>query len=394
MSAGSAMDGRKCIRNLREMEKMKKFTYGLKKTLYMVINSGREAKEEIAEEVKGGKVNECTEYEYLGFWVNQEGNCHLQIENRGKKIKGEIQAIKSLASYYNVGPCYLNVRLYLYENCILPSLLHDLEGWNKLSKKEIKKLESIQQKTLCSLMELPKTTPYLGLLNEVGVWTIKERLKYRKIMLYHNLINSNNNRLAKRLVMEQREQQEDDTFYETVKEMLLTLGINISEVNKMTKAAVKKMVKERIGERMVTIFKETKMKKLRFIKDPVTFERKKYLVVMDAKSAINVLKLRLNMMEIYGNYKGNLTMERLCPLCKAEEDTTEHLLTCKEIGQDKINSTHITNEDNTELWRQINELVAFNMEKRAVVQSTKKQYRQKKQKSIKKTKNNKNKTKK
>ena len=64
-----------------------------------------------------------------------------------------------------------------------------MEGWNKLSKNEVKKLEQIQGKILCTLLHLPKTTPYMGLLNEVGIWKIEERLKYRKIMLYHNLQN-------------------------------------------------------------------------------------------------------------------------------------------------------------------------------------------------------------
>ena len=36
MSAGTAEVARKCIRNLREIEKLKKFTFGLKKTNYMV----------------------------------------------------------------------------------------------------------------------------------------------------------------------------------------------------------------------------------------------------------------------------------------------------------------------------------------------------------------------
>ena len=299
--------------------------------------------------------------------MNEEGNCQLQIDKRGKEIKGEIEAIKSLASYYNVVPGYINVRLFLYENCILPSLLYELEGWNKLSKKELKKLESIQQKALCSLLEIPKTTPNLGLLNETGVWTIEERMKYRKIMLYHNLMNSSDDRLAKRVILQQINEEEEDSFYETVKQMLRTLNIDIVDVKQMTKAELKKKVKERIGASMVMKFKQLQMKKLRFISDPGVFERRKYLEVMDGKTAVKVLKMRLNMMEVYGNFKGNLYLERLCPLCQKEEDTTEHLITCDAINQNKITPAHLSNEDNIELWRQIIELVDFNMEKRAAL---------------------------
>ena len=386
MSAGFAEDAEKCIRNLREMEKLKKFTYGLKKTLYMVIKTGKDKEVEIDGEVKAGKVKKCTEYEYLGFWVNEDGNCQLQIEKRGKKIKGEIAAIKSLASYYNVGPSYLNVRLYLYENCILPSLLYDLEGWNKLSKKEIKKLESIQLKTLCTLLDMPKTTPYLGLLNELGIWSIEERMKYRKIMLYHNLLNSSDDRLAKRVVMQQIDEDDDDSFYATVKSMLKSLKINIEDVKEMTKAELKKTVKERISECMINNFKKLKMKKLRFVEEPAVFQRKRYLVEMNGKSSVQILKTRLNMIEIYGNYKHDLTLERLCPLCKEEEDTTEHLLSCPAVEQNKISPAQLKNDDNPELWRQINELIAYNMEKREALEPGYRKYRQNKQKNIKRMK--------
>ena len=58
MSAGNAENGRKTIRNCRELEDLKKVTYGLKKTKYMVMNTGREKEEVITEEVELGLVLE------------------------------------------------------------------------------------------------------------------------------------------------------------------------------------------------------------------------------------------------------------------------------------------------------------------------------------------------
>ena len=367
MSAGTAEVARKCIRNLREMEKLKKFTFGLKKTNYMVIETGKEPKESIEEDVKEGRVSECFEYEYLGFWVNQDGNCMLQIERKAKKIKGEIAAIKSLASYRNVGPTYLNVRLMLYECCILPSLLYDLEGWNRLSKNEIKKLESIQLKSLCSLIGLPKSTPYIGLLSEVGIWTIEERMKYRKLMLYHNLINSDDKRLARNIVLGQREEGEKDSFYDTVKEMASSLSINVECIDSMKKSELKKKIKTQIEKKMVDkVNSQLHMKKLRFIRRQSNFNRNEYVVEMDASSAIQVMKTRLNMLPIYGNYKHDLSIPRSCPLCKGEDDTTEHMILCPEVENDNITPEDLTSQENTELWSQINELIKHNVEKRKV----------------------------
>ena len=75
MSAGSADDGRKAIRNFKELEDLKKVTYGLKKTKYMVTNTGREEEEVITEEVGLGLVTKTKEYKYMGFHINEAANC-------------------------------------------------------------------------------------------------------------------------------------------------------------------------------------------------------------------------------------------------------------------------------------------------------------------------------
>ncbi len=279
--------------------------------------------------------------------------------------QGKVLALKSLASYYNVGSTYINVRLHLYENCILHSLLFNLEGWNKQSQSEIKKLESTQHKTLCSLLEIPKSTPQIGLLNEIGMWSIEERLKYRKIMLYHNITNSDDRRLCKRVIEEQEESGEKESFFETVREMAVSLNIDVDSIKSMAKAELKRTVKKEINTRMAGKLRNTKRTtKLRFLTPSDTFERKRYFKTMSGSSAVQVLKTRLNMLPVYGNYKHDLSLRRLCVLCHQEDDTTEHLLTCNVLGVNNISPDHLKNDDNEQLWQQINEQISFNLENR------------------------------
>ena len=73
-------------------------------------------------------------------------------------------------------------------------------------------LEQIQAKALCALLDLPRNTPYLGLLNEIGMWRIEERVTYRKLMLYHNLQHSSNDRLCKRIIDGQENMPEENTY--------------------------------------------------------------------------------------------------------------------------------------------------------------------------------------
>ena len=350
---------------MRVMEIRKKFSYGLKKTKYMVINTGRGEKEEIQENVKAGVVTECEEYKYVGLWVNQDGNCLCHIAKKKESIKGEIVAIKTVANPYNLGPCFLNVRLQLYQSCIIQSLLFNLEGWSKLSKKEYEKLESVQAMGLCSLLGIPKTTPYIGLLNEVGMWSVEMHLVYRKIIFYHNIMNSDNKRLCRRILVEQESMDDEDTFYMDVKTMAMSIGLDIGTICNSSKDVLKKILKSRINDAMLkSVEQSLHMRKLRFVRRPVTFEKKKYLSEMDGKSAMQVVQTRLNMLPIYGNFKGDVTLPRLCPWCEEADDTTEHILTCKEFGVCKFEPSQLSCEDDIILWHQVNSVIKINMDAR------------------------------
>ena len=364
MSAGDAEDARCCIRNLREMETKKKFTFGLKKTNYMVLNTGKEVEEEINEKVKGGTVSKTGEYKYVGLWVSEKGDCELHISKKAQKIKGEVVALKSIANYHNTGGTFVNVRLELYESCIVHSLLYNLEGWNSISKAELKSLEQIQLTTLCSLLNLPKTTPYIGLLNEIGIWRIEEKLMYRKIMLYHNIHNSPDTRLVKRIVEEQQQMEEKDTFYGNVEEMANTLKIQMETIRQLTKSQLKKLVKSQITGRMTQLVraKSETMSKMRFTKEGADeFGRKRYIIDMTGTEALKSLKIRLNMIPIYGNFRGDIYLRRQCIHCRENDDTTEHLILCRIFENDFINVSHLKNDSNAELWKQINELVDTNL---------------------------------
>ena len=365
MSAGNPNDARKAIRNFREMEDMKKFTYGLKKTKYMVMKTGKEKEEIIDEEVNSGKVSRTVEYKYVGFHINEDGNCLHHIEKKSQQIEGQITALKSIANHYNLGPVFVQVRIELYNSCIIPSLLYGLETWHQLSRKEVKNLEKIQAKALCQLLELPRSTPYMGILSELGMWRIEERLDYRRIMLLQNLLKSDDRRLCKRVVLSQRESEEEGTFYDTTKKKLEKYDIDL-KVENMTKSELKKEVKRKIDIKMGEMIGKAaeKMTKLRFIAEPRS-ERKGYITTLDGVECLHTLKTRLNMLRIYGNYKGDSSLDTVCCYCKEEEDKTEHLLECKGFGDTLLKREDLKNADNHELWKLINERTRLNIKCRA-----------------------------
>ena len=66
-TVGKAEHIRKGINNCARMEKGKKISFGLKKTKYMIVKTGREEEEEINETAKAERMQRTDKCKYLGF---------------------------------------------------------------------------------------------------------------------------------------------------------------------------------------------------------------------------------------------------------------------------------------------------------------------------------------
>ena len=68
--------------------------------------------------------------------------------------------------------------------------------------------------------------------------------------------------------------------------------------------------------------------KLRLIKND-KYERKEYLNTCSIKDVTKIMRFRLNMIKIRANYKGKYD-DLTCDGCKEEQETTEHIVSCRE----------------------------------------------------------------
>ena len=364
MGGDKAEEARRVIRKMRRLEIEKKYTFGLEKTKYMVMETGREVEEEIREEIERGRVGKTDEYKYVGLWLNKEADLRTHIEKIKKSIMGEVNEVRNMGSKEKVGPLYICTRLLLFEACIIPSLLHQIETWSPLLKKtELKQLESIQGKILCNLLQLPKTTPYWGILHETGTWTIRWRLVYKTIMLFHNIMVGDDDRLAKDVVIQQIKEGHKESFGNKVKEEAAAIGI--TNITELSKSELKKQVKESVKRRMEEeISREAeKSSKLRFLTQPITLECADYINELPGDEAVDVLKLRLNMVNIHGNYKGDITKKRWCPHCEERRDTTEHFITCSKIGGNEAGEEVLYTKDAVS-WKGVMNEIRTNLERR------------------------------
>ena len=243
---GGADTIRKRIRNCRKMETEKKIQYGLKKTKYLTIRTGREKQEQIEEEVKEGKIDEVATYSYLGIMLNKEGNLKEHIKETESKASRIIREINGISSKQNVGQEEIRVKIKLFETCLILAILYGFKAWGKILKSEMQAIEKIQNQSSKKILQLPVTTSFTGLLMETGIWPEKERIEYSTLMLIHSIISSNKERISQKIILEQRKKGIINTLYEIAKEVGESIRMNIDQAEKIKKINMEKKVKTKI----------------------------------------------------------------------------------------------------------------------------------------------------
>jgi hypothetical protein len=196
---------------------------------------------------------------------------------------------------------------------------------------------------------MPQSTPYSAFLSEIGVWPLQSYIKNKKLLFLHQLLKSEEERFARGILIEQQKNSTPKCWYSEIKELSGQLDINVDfeVVVAYTKNEWKKYIKKAINKRVCKELEETGTKG-RFMDG--TIERKKYIDGNNVKTTTNIMKIRLNMIEVKCNYKGKYKNDITCPICKSKNDTTEHLFECKklkeEIQYDKnIDSENIKNDN-------------------------------------------------
>ena len=348
-SAGSPKVANNTIYNCNVMEEEKQLTINTDrgKSAQMVIKSNKNNDNKtITEMVARGRIGSVQEYEFLGTWVDESAMYGINIS----KMKGEVQAMinetKQVGSMHEVGYMATQTRLKLLESAIMKSALYNVEAFPTITEEEIKDLEKVQHNILVQLLELPESTPYAGMLMETGLWMMEARVHYRKLMLYHNIVHSDDGRKIKNMIEFQKQyERRAGTWYSDVKRIIGMYDI-IADVEKSLKSEWKREVKSKIGvtnqKRVVLKCKEGV--KTRFICDD-EWGRKKYLNNATTEDIRRVMKLRLCMIPVPCNQRRR-EEEPGCKLCGCTTKIRmEHYYTCPRLDRLRGNMNISSNLD-------------------------------------------------
>ena len=233
-----------------------------------------------------------------------------------------------MAAQVRIGEMEMEAKIIIYENVIKTSLLYNIEAWSNIRKCDYEKLEVLQGRILKGIFGLPNSTPYWGILFEFEILPVKQEIWYRKLMLYHGIINSDDDRIAKQIFIEQEATGQESCWFSELKDIGREIGMEVGgERAKMTmKSEWKKEAKSKI-RKIADEIEEEKIKsmpKMRFLEKRAIDT---YLNEVHNEMARKAMKIRLNMTEYI---KNNFGMRVNCLLC-GEEDATEHVFACQGI---------------------------------------------------------------
>ena len=242
-----------------------------------------------------------------------------------------VREIKIMGDKTRVGRHDGRIQKMLYEKVVLPTITYNMESTTNMTNKEMEDMEMIQGKMLRKIYKVPPSTPYWGLLIELGMKPIEYIIHSKRLMLYHNIINTKTKRLSKDIIEQQMIYQIKGGFYEEIQKskVFFEIGIESKTLEKMKKSTWKAIIKEKSEERMNREIqqKTTTMKKLRFLRGTHANESQ-YVKYCSMEETTKLLRLRLNMIKFDSNYGKRGT----CKICQKVAETMEHMLECKEAN--------------------------------------------------------------
>ena len=315
------------------LETTKKFQFNNEadKTEYMVMKNNNIDKERsVRIEVRKGEIGKTNEYKCLGDYYDASGSNEHKIKKKMEKSKYMAYETKRKGSYANVGYADMSVQLLLLEVTIKPTLLANTETWCNITSIEEAMITSHHHQVLCIIFGQSRSTPYFGICGETGIWPYKYVIVYKKLMFLHHIVNSTDERIAKRIVKRQEEMRNKQTWFSELHERVEPMNIDIDTIKLegRKKSGWKAEVKEKIYRAIEKEFqRETNIKtKMRF-QQGKAFKMEEYVSTCDAEMVGKIMRIRLNMVECKSNYKGQYT-DTNCLVCNQNE-TTEHLFECE-----------------------------------------------------------------
>ena len=290
------------------------------------------------------EMKEVNHEKYLGDILSSDGKNAKNFAAIKSRGHGIVNQIMSMLEGICFGKFYFEVAMTLRESLLISSLLTNSESWYNLTLSDMRELESVDEILLRTVLECPMSTPREMLYLELGVIPIRFQIMIRRLNFLQYILFEDKNSLIHQVLKTQLSHPTFNDWGQTVVNDLEKLDrkLDVSDVENLPVATYQRLVKESALNQALKYLNGLKVKENQQASKTSRIQHRKigmasYLKPnqISIQEAKFMFTLRSRMLDIKCNYRGKYS-DVICPSCKQEDDTQQHLLVCSSLNIDVV----------------------------------------------------------
>ena len=282
------------------------------------------------------EIQVALEEKYVGDIISCDGKHSKNIAARRLKGIGICNEITAILNALFLGPYHFEIAMLFRQVMLHSVLLFNSETWLRLTKENVKKLESVDEMLLRKILSTPISTPKIALYLETGSVPIRFLLKKKRIMFLHHILTRNEEALIRRVLTAQMNKPVKGDWCVVVREDMDSLGlqnISFNDIGRMGKDQLKMLLNEEVDKCSFEELNSGKQK-LSKIAGIVYNKLEIQSYLTDPELSIKLKQLTFKWRTRMVGVGWNFGQKELCPLCFSSDNTHEHLLYCSSIFTD------------------------------------------------------------
>ena len=231
----------------------------------------------------------------------------------------------------------------LWNLAVVPSLINNCSTWIGKTSEMVDKLETLQEKYIRMILEVPVSTPKMALRAETGLLSMKHRIWYEKVNLI-TAIRRMKEGLAKQ-VYEEQVLNGWPGLAQEVSDICTTIGIPDANFNLVNKKEVSLALRNH--DKVEILNKFEKYKKLDKILSDDPTKPKDYMMSNSLADSRIIFRLRTEMMDLKDNMRNRYMGTNVnCEACDSNiAESQLHVMTCSGYAELRMGKDMNKNED-------------------------------------------------
>ena len=273
---------------------------------------------------------------YLGSIISNDMGNKINIVEKTNRGVGIVNKIRTTLIERPYGKYTYKAAALMREGLLLSSMLNNSESWIDITKQDIEKLEKPDKILIRSILGSQGNPSTVFMYLELGFLPVKYVIMKKRLNFLKYILNENMNTMLRKVYEVLKTDSRKGDFVDLVQHDLNDLEIELSEneIQNTTKVQWKRFINIKVKEAAFQYLiaennEKSKTKHINFD----SLQMSKYLAENKSTAlSKTILSVRSGTLDL--KVWNSLFYENtLCVMCKKEDETIEHFMTCNTYGK-------------------------------------------------------------